>query len=569
MNIDPNATKYMVKAKITADGVIDRPDVVGAIFGQTEGLLGDELDLRDLQKSGRIGRIEVETVTKGGKSEGIIYMSSSLDQVETVILASALETVDRVGPCKASVHVLGIEDVRVTKREKVVERAKELLNELMKQSEGSSTNLMNSVKQSVQVEEITTYGPDRCPAGPNVKDSEAIIIVEGRSDVLNLLKAGIKNAIAVEGTNIPKTVQDLSRERVVTAFTDGDRGGELILRELFQVAEVDFVARAPRAHEVEELSSKQIVKCLRNKVPGDQYMEMNNLSFEEKSFEELDNFEPEGDYRRDRKDRHDRDERRDRRDRKDRHDRDERREERRDRDEHRKERFNNEALDKYRKKREERQEREEKEEREMETFLDRDEPVSEPQEITYEQPADEPEEPAEEERPKKSTKRKKDAEERPKKSTKRRKEEEPAEEPETDASQDVPVEEPKEEESFEKPKETKKARSLRGKKLITDKVLTPEQEAFRDMLLGLSTTHNATVLDADNNIIRQVAVKSLVNSLKEDGDDVAAIVFDGVISQRIIDVSSEKGIKTVVGTRKGNISKMPADVTILTKEDLV
>ncbi|MBO7351365.1 MAG: DNA primase [Candidatus Methanomethylophilaceae archaeon] len=554
MNIDPNATKYMVKAKITADGVIDRPDVVGAIFGQTEGLLGDELDLRDLQKSGRIGRIEVETVTKGGKSEGIIYMSSSLDQVETVILASALETVDRVGPCKASVHVLGIEDVRVTKREKVVERAKELLNELMKQSEGSSTNLMNSVKQSVQVEEITTYGPDRCPAGPNVKDSEAIIIVEGRSDVLNLLKAGIKNAIAVEGTNIPKTVQDLSRERVVTAFTDGDRGGELILRELFQVAEVDFVARAPRAHEVEELSSKQIVKCLRNKVPGDQYMEMNNLSFEEKSFEELDNFEPEGDYRRDRKDRHDRDERR---------------EERRDRDEHRKERFNNEALDKYRKKREERQEREEKEEREMETFLDRDEPVSEPQEITYEQPADEPEEPAEEERPKKSTKRKKDAEERPKKSTKRRKEEEPAEEPETDASQDVPVEEPKEEESFEKPKETKKARSLRGKKLITDKVLTPEQEAFRDMLLGLSTTHNATVLDADNNVIRQVAVKSLVNSLKEDGDDVAAIVFDGVISQRIIDVSSEKGIKTVVGTRKGNISKMPADVTILTKEDLV
>ena len=543
MNIDPNATKYMVKAKITADGVIDRPDVVGAIFGQTEGLLGDELDLRDLQKSGRIGRIEVETVTKGGKSEGIIYMSSSLDQVETVILASALETVDRVGPCKASVHVLGIEDVRVTKREKVVERAKELLNELMKQSEGSSTNLMNSVKQSVQVEEITTYGPDRCPAGPNVKDSEAIIIVEGRSDVLNLLKAGIKNAIAVEGTNIPKTVQELSKERVVTAFTDGDRGGELILRELFQVAEVDFVARAPRAHEVEELSSKQIVKCLRNKVPGDQYMEMNNLSFEEKSFEELDNFEPEGDYRRDRKDRHDREDRR---------------EERRDRDEHRKERFNNEALDKYRKKREERQEREEKEEREMETFLDRDEPEIEAQETPIEQPEEEHEVPVEEERPRKSTKRKKD--------------EEPAEEPVTDASEDFEASaEPKEEETEadEKPKEAKKARSLRGKKLITDKVLTPEQEAFRDMLLGLSTTHNATVLDADNNVIRQVAVKSLVNSLKEDGDDVAAIVFDGVISQRIIDVSSEKGIKTVVGTRKGNISKMPADVTILTKEDLV
>ena len=587
MNIDPNATKYMVKAKISADGIIDRPDVVGAIFGQTEGLLGDELDLRDLQKSGRIGRIEVETVTKGGKSEGIIYMSSSLDQVETVILASALETVDRVGPCKASVRVLGIEDVRVTKREKVVERAKELLNELMKQSEGSSSNLLNSVKQSVQVEEITTYGPDRCPAGPNVRDSESIIIVEGRSDVLNLLKAGIKNAIAVEGTNIPKTVQDLSKERVVTAFTDGDRGGELILRELFQVAEVDFVARAPRAHEVEELSSKQIVKCLRNKVPGDQYMEMNNLNFEEKSFDELDKFEPESDYRNnDRRDRKERDERRDKHDksREERHNRDERR----DRDERRKERFNNEALDKYRKKREERQE---KEDREME--IPKEEPV-------IEEPKEEPEfieepaaveEPVEEtvveieEKPKKSTKRKKDAIDRPKKSTKRKsiEAEEPIEEPLDDESvvepeikEDEPVEEPKEEPvaieepvEEEKPKETKKPRSLRGKKLITDKVLTPEQESYRDMLLELSTTHNAKVLDNNNEVIRQVAVKSLVNSLKEDDDDVSAIVFDGVISQRIIDVSSEKGIKTVVGTRKGNISKMPADVTIWTKEDLV
>ena len=587
MNIDPNATKYMVKAKISADGIIDRPDVVGAIFGQTEGLLGDELDLRDLQKSGRIGRIEVETVTKGGKSEGIIYMSSSLDQVETVILASALETVDRVGPCKASVRVLGIEDVRVTKREKVVERAKELLNELMKQSEGSSSNLLNSVKQSVQVEEITTYGPDRCPAGPNVRDSESIIIVEGRSDVLNLLKAGIKNAIAVEGTNIPKTVQDLSKERVVTAFTDGDRGGELILRELFQVAEVDFVARAPRAHEVEELSSKQIVKCLRNKVPGDQYMEMNNLNFEEKSFDELDKFEPESDYRNnDRRDRKERDERRDKHDksREERHNRDERR----DRDERRKERFNNEALDKYRKKREERQE---KEDREIE--IPKEEPV-------IEEPKEEPEfieepaaveEPVEEtvveieEKPKKSTKRKKDAIDRPKKSTKRKsiEAEEPIEEPMDDESvvnpeikEDEPVEEPKEEPvaieepvEEEKPKETKKPRSLRGKKLITDKVLTPEQESYRDMLLELSTTHNAKVLDNNNEVIRQVAVKSLVNSLKEDDDDVSAIVFDGVISQRIIDVSSEKGIKTVVGTRKGNISKMPADVTIWTKEDLV
>ena len=284
-SIDPNATKYLVRAKINADGVVDKPDVVGAIFGQTEGLLGDDLDLRDLQKSGRIGRIEVEVACKGGKSDGIITMASSLDQVETSIISAALETIDRVGPCKASIKVIGIEDVRITKREKIVDRAKELLAELVEQARDTGSNLANNIRQSVQVEEITTFGKERCPAGPNVKNSEAIIIVEGRSDVLNLLRAGIKNAVAVEGTNIPKSIQDLSRERVTTAFVDGDRGGELILRELFQTSEIDFVARAPRSQEVEELTAKALVKCLRNKVPGDQYMQMNNLHFENTELE--------------------------------------------------------------------------------------------------------------------------------------------------------------------------------------------------------------------------------------------------------------------------------------------
>ena len=540
MNIDPSTTKYMVKAKINADGVVEKSDVVGAIFGQTEGLLGDELDLRDLQKSGRIGRIEVEITSKGGKSEGIIYMSSSLDQVETVILASALETVDRVGPCKASIHVLGIEDVRITKREKVVERAKELLNELIKQSKGSSVDLTDSVRQSVQVEEITTYGKDRCPAGPNVSDSEAIIIVEGRSDVLNLLKAGIKNAIAVEGTNIPKTVQDLSRERVATAFVDGDRGGELILRELFQVADVDFVARAPRAHEVEELTAKQIVKCLRNKMPGDQYMEMNGLTAssdedeeeekEEKPAPEIhrelrhaepreDDSEEHEERRRERKEKKDREERK--RDRKDRKDHEERRE--------KKDRFDSGAIDKFRK----------KEDKDVDTDDVIELPAAErslavPGEthlMVREEPAAEPEAVVEEFI------------------------EETAVEPE-------PVAEPEE----EKPKA--KARTLRGKRSTSNKTLSPEQEKFRDLLLDLSTTHNAKILGADGQVLREVAVKSLVNSLKEESEGVDSIVFDGVISQRILDVSADKGIKIVVGTRKGNISKMPADIVIWTKEDL-
>jgi DNA primase len=278
MDIDPSTTKYLIQAKLSTDGIVEKPDIVGAIFGQTEGLLGEELDLRDLQKSGRIGRIEVEVSSNKGRSEGTVYVPSSLDQVETAILASSLETIDRVGPCKARIAIEKIEDVRVAKRNKIVDRAKQLLTELMKTSKTSGGDLTDSVRQTFQMEEVVHYGRERLPAGPNIDDSDAIIVVEGRSDVLNLLKYGIKNVIAVEGTSIPKTVVDLAKEKVVTAFVDGDRGGELIVRELIQIAEVDFIARAPAGQEVEELTQKQMVKCLRNKIPSDQFAEMFNLT---------------------------------------------------------------------------------------------------------------------------------------------------------------------------------------------------------------------------------------------------------------------------------------------------
>jgi DNA primase len=261
-----------------AEGIVEKPDVVGAVFGQTEGLLGEELDLRDLQKGGRIGRIEVDVQSKKGRSEGLILIPSSLDQVETSILAAALETIDRVGPCKATIKVEKVEDVRVTKRNKIIERARALLATMVEDSKTSGSDLLDEVRQSVQVSEIVSFGTERLPAGPNIENSDAIIIVEGRQDVLNLLRSGIKNAIAVEGTNVPKTVQELSKERALTAFVDGDRGGDLILKELLQVAEVDFIARAPRGKEVEELTQKQIMKALRNKIPADQYVEMYGLS---------------------------------------------------------------------------------------------------------------------------------------------------------------------------------------------------------------------------------------------------------------------------------------------------
>jgi DNA primase len=410
MHIDPTTTKYLIQAKLEADGIVEKPDVVGAVFGQTEGLLGEELDLRDLQKSGRIGRIEVEVSSRKGRSEGKISIPSSLDQVETSILASSLETIDRVGPCKAKIKIEKVEDVRVTKRMKIVDRAKELLRGMIDDSKATGMDLTESVKAAVQVHEIVTYGPDRLPAGPNAEGSDAIIIVEGRSDVLTLLKSGVKNAIAVEGTNIPKSIQDLSRERVVTAFVDGDRGGELILRELLQVGEIDFVARAPKGKEVEELTQKMIMKSLRNKIPAEQFVEMYGI----------------------------------------------------------------------------------------------DVPKPKP-----------------EEKPTRPTVTK------------------------TTAKKAEPPRPPS-------PEETK---------------LTPEMEKFKEILAALSGTLKARLLDKDGETAAEVPVRDLVDTLKSHSK-TATVVFDGVITQRILDLAASQGTSTIVGTKLGNVTKQPTSVEVLTKTNL-
>ncbi len=282
MKAPSDTTKYLIYAEIIADGVVEKPDVIGAIFGQTEGLLGDDLDLRELQKTGRIGRIEVKIESKGGKSFGEIKVPSSLDKIETAILAAALETIERVGPCSAKIKVRKIEDVRASKRKKIVERAKEILRELFEEPEIESEKIVELVKQAIRTEELIEYGPERLPSGPAIDESDAIIVVEGRADVLNLLRHGIKNVIAVEGTNIPKTIVELSKKKTVTAFLDGDRGGDLILKELLQVADIDYVARAPEGKEVENLTLKEIIKSLRNKVPVEQLHTLRNKEREEK-----------------------------------------------------------------------------------------------------------------------------------------------------------------------------------------------------------------------------------------------------------------------------------------------
>ena len=407
MVIDPSTTKYMIKATIKADGVIEKSDVVGAIFGQTEGLLGEELDLRELQRSARVGRIEVELESKNGKSEGTIILPASLDKVETVILAAAFESIDRVGPCKAVISVEEVEDVRVSRRKHVIDRAKELLSEVMEKSKIEGESIADNVRQAVQVEEITNYGPDHCPAGPNIEKSDAIVIVEGRRDVLNLLKYGIKNVIAVGGTNIPKTVADLSKEKITTIFVDGDRGGELILKELLQVADVDFVARAPQTREVEEIPQKLIMKSLKNKIPKEQYMDMYNIKIG-----------------RDKK-------------------------------------TNGEKAQKAKR------------------------------------------------------------------------------------------------EFFSRPKE---------KKEDEDKIVTDKQKSYKSILNEISGSLKAVLLDEKGKELKKIPVRELTDEIKK-GEKTAAIVFDGIVTQRLLDIANNKNVKEIIGIKMGNVIKMPKSVKVLTKSD--
>jgi len=260
-------TKYVVLAAFEVEGVVEKPDVIGAIFGQTEGLFGPDLDLRELQKSGRVGRIEIQLESKHDKTTGTIMVPSSLDKVSTAIIAAAIESVDRIGPCTAKVTLEKVEDVREEKRKVILDKAKDILKKWVIEGSPSTDEMVKEVGGAIRSAEIVEFGPDKLPAGPDAQSSGSIIVVEGRADVLNLLRCGIKNSIAIDGTKIPQTIISLCKNKEVTAFLDGDRGGDLILKELDQVTELDYLTRAPPGKEVEELTPKEIMKALRDRVP--------------------------------------------------------------------------------------------------------------------------------------------------------------------------------------------------------------------------------------------------------------------------------------------------------------
>jgi DNA primase len=264
--------KYLIKASFEVDGRVEKHDIIGAVFGQTEGLLGSEFNLEELQNKDKIGRVHLDLKYQGTKTVGVIQIPSNLDRVETVILAAMLETVDRVGPYSARVTVESIEDLRAEKLKWIVQRARELLQQV-KEQEPDIKEIIRQVSQKAEAPpKVIEYGEDKLPAGPDVERSDTLIVVEGRADVINLLRYGYTNVIALGGAKekAPKTILELAKNKKVILFVDGDRGGELILKNMLNQMHVDYVARAPKGMEVEQLTGKEIARALAQMVPAEE-----------------------------------------------------------------------------------------------------------------------------------------------------------------------------------------------------------------------------------------------------------------------------------------------------------
>ncbi|MFH1520890.1 MAG: DNA primase DnaG [Candidatus Micrarchaeota archaeon] len=431
-----DTVKYLVYTSVEIGGLVEKPDVVGAIFGQTEGLLGDDLDLRDLQKNGRIGRIEVDLSGRDGKTTGIIKIPSSLDMVETCIIAAALETVDRVGPCEARLKITKVEDTRNLKRKQLVDRAKNLLKTLLNTEIPESKEISQLVRDEVKTAEITEYGHDRLPSGPTIERDNEVIFVEGRADVLNLLKNDITNVIAIGGAKVTRTIVDLSKKKEVTLFLDGDRGGDIILNELNHGGvDIDFISRAPTGLEVEELTRKEIIKHLRNRIP----FEQNSRNFRSS------------------------------------------------------ERRNNNEVPRF---------RQQIEPQAQETFT-----------IEVEDKLQEKVEP-------------------PREKKGRKREVEP----------DVPrIDEPE----------------------PSEQVPMTKADLMKELDV-LGNTLKARFYNQNFEKVNEVAVRDVIKSLS-DSSNVHAIVFDGIITQRLADLASKQGVKLLIGLKIGNVNKVPENIEIITK----
>ncbi|HXV66172.1 MAG TPA: DNA primase DnaG [Nitrosopumilaceae archaeon] len=256
--------KYHVKLSFDVDGLVERADIIGAIFGQTEGLLGPEMNLNELQRVSKVGRIEVNTSSSTNTTKGNALLPMSTDIDTCALIAAAIESIDKVGPFDCKFALDSIDDIRASKKGDIVKRAKEIKQKWSTKSVSEGDSMLKDVHEG-DTGKLATYGKEKLPCSDGVFDSPWIILVEGRADVINLLRAGYDNALAIEGAKIDESIKDLcDKKEKVVAFLDGDRAGGFILKELKSLVHIDVEHRAPTGVEVEELTPQQIDDILKD-----------------------------------------------------------------------------------------------------------------------------------------------------------------------------------------------------------------------------------------------------------------------------------------------------------------
>ena len=264
--------KYHVKLSFDVDGLVERADIIGAIFGQTEGLLGPEMNLNELQRVSKVGRIEVTTTSTENTTNGSVLLPMSTDVDTCALISAAIESIDKVGPFDCSFKLDAIDDVRASKKEDIVRRAKEIKQKWSTKSVSEGDTMLKDVHESI-AGKVTTYGPNKLPCSTGVFDSPWIILVEGRADILNLLRAGFDNALAMNGATIDESIKEICKsKKKIVAFLDGDRAGGFILKELKSVVNVDIELRADSGVEVEELTPQRVAD-----IQNDTKIEMQKL----------------------------------------------------------------------------------------------------------------------------------------------------------------------------------------------------------------------------------------------------------------------------------------------------
>ena len=255
--------KYHVKLSYEVDGLVERADIIGAIFGQTEGLLGPEMNLNELQRVSKVGRIEVNAKSTANTTSGDALIPMSTDIDTCALIAAGIESIDKVGPFDCKFALDAIDDVRAAKKDDIVRRAKEIKQKWATKTVSEGESMLNDVHQG-DSGKLSTYGPSKLTCSSGVFDSKWIILVEGRADVINLLRAGYDNALAIEGAKIDESIKELCSEKdTVVAFIDGDRAGGFILKELKSVVNLDYELQADTGVEVEELTPQRLDEILR------------------------------------------------------------------------------------------------------------------------------------------------------------------------------------------------------------------------------------------------------------------------------------------------------------------